>query len=83
MKEQPNSLTLLYFLLDIYKEFIDDEFDAKSYANTVIESHIIGDALAKLSTGIDLLNQELHKQVGMKPPFLFVLFYHTHTAFES
>ena len=48
---------------DLYKEFIDDEFDAKSYANTVIESHIIGDALAKLSTGIDLLNQELHKQV--------------------
>ena len=48
---------------DLYKEFIDDDFDAKRYANTVIEGHIIGDALAKLSTGIDLLNQELHKQV--------------------
>ena len=50
-------------MTDIYTEFIDDNFDAKEYANTVIESHIIGDALAKLSTGIDLLNKELQTQV--------------------
>ncbi|XP_066933016.1 conserved oligomeric Golgi complex subunit 5-like [Clytia hemisphaerica] len=49
---------------DIYTEFIDDTFDAKEYANTVIESHIIGDALAKLSTGIELLNKELQTQVA-------------------
>ena len=52
-----------YHFLVLYKEFLDEEFNAREYANTVIESHIIGDALAKLSTGIDLLNKELQTQV--------------------
>lgn len=43
--------------------FLEKDFDAKGYANNVIESKAIGDCLAKLADGIRLLDKELHSQV--------------------
>lgn len=53
----------IFFTLDLYSEFLDDDFNARDYANTIIEGHHIGEALSKLSTGIELLNKELLSQV--------------------
>eukprot|EP00794_Sanderia_malayensis_P006112 gene6112-6816_t len=45
-----------------FGQFVDESFDPKSYANTIIESRAIGESLAKLADGISLLDKELHNQ---------------------
>ncbi|XP_046839867.1 conserved oligomeric Golgi complex subunit 5-like [Xenia sp. Carnegie-2017] len=48
---------------DTFEMFLEKDFDAKGYANNVIESKAIGDCLEKLADGIRLLDKELHSQV--------------------
>ena len=48
----------------IFSDFLNSQFDAQDYANTVIEGHVIGEALSKLNDGVDLLNNELLTQVS-------------------
>ncbi|XP_048587951.1 conserved oligomeric Golgi complex subunit 5 isoform X2 [Nematostella vectensis] len=48
---------------ETYKQFIEKDFDAKAYANSVIQSRAISDSLSKLADGITLLDKELHSQV--------------------
>ena len=62
-----SDVTLVYFPFCIegtFSEFTSDAFEPQIYANSVIEARKIGEALAKLSFGIGLLNKELHEQVG-------------------
>ena len=50
--------------IDVFKRFIEEEFDAKAYATRIIEGHAISQQLAKLAEGINLLDKELHSQVN-------------------
>lgn len=54
---------LLDAFLDIFQQFLDNEFDAKAHATRVIQSHAISQQLARLAEGINLLDKELHSQV--------------------
>ncbi|XP_057297247.1 conserved oligomeric Golgi complex subunit 5-like isoform X1 [Hydractinia symbiolongicarpus] len=49
---------------DLFTEFLSDGFDPREYANTIIESHLIGESLSRLADGISLLNKELMTQVS-------------------
>ena len=40
-----------------------EDFDAKSYASSIIHSQTVGETLGKLSSGIAALNKELSTQV--------------------
>lgn len=51
--------------LETYKQFLEEEFDARSYANSIIQGRAISESLAKLADGVDLLDKELHAQVGL------------------
>ena len=51
---------------------MEDSFDPKSYAHTIIQSRVVGESLAKLADGVSLLDKELHDQVGFAPSFVFV-----------
>lgn len=44
---------------------MEDEFDDRTYANNIIQGRAISDALARLADGINLLDKELHSQVGL------------------
>lgn len=44
---------------------MEEEFDDRTYANNIIQGRAIGDALARLADGINLLDKELHNQVGL------------------
>ena len=46
-----------------FQQFLDEDFDAKTYANGIIQARIIDEALAKLADGVSLLDKELHDQV--------------------
>jgi len=50
-------------LVDVFSQFTDDEFDAKTHATRIIQSHAISQQLAKLAEGVNLLDRELHSQV--------------------
>lgn len=47
----------------MFNQFTDDEFDAKTHATQIIQSHAISQQLAKLAEGVNLLDRELHSQV--------------------
>ncbi|XP_074644447.1 conserved oligomeric Golgi complex subunit 5-like [Tubulanus polymorphus] len=48
---------------EAYKQFLEEDFDAKTYATKAIQGAAISAQLAKLAEGINLLDKELHSQV--------------------
>ncbi|KAJ7354882.1 Conserved oligomeric Golgi complex subunit [Desmophyllum pertusum] len=48
---------------ETYKQFLDDNFDDRTYANNIIQGRAISESLARLADGINLLDKELHSQV--------------------
>ena len=44
---------------------MEEEFDAKAHASSLIQGLAISQQLAKLAEGISLLDKELHSQVGI------------------
>jgi hypothetical protein len=50
-------------ILATFEKFLEQDFDAKGYANNVIQSRAIGECLEKLADGVRLLDKELHSQV--------------------
>ena len=42
---------------------LQENFDAKSFASSAIQSQMVGETLAKLSSGIAVLDKELYTQV--------------------
>lgn len=40
-----------------------EDFDAKSFASSTIQSQMVGETLAKLTSGIAVLDKELYSQV--------------------
>lgn len=46
-----------------FEKFLGKDFDAKGYANGVIQNRGIGECLGKLADGVRLLDKELHAQV--------------------
>ena len=65
------SYTLVF--IGTFSKFLEDSFDPKSYANTIIQSRAVGESLAKLANGVSLLDKELHDQVGFCTLSLFPL----------
>ena len=53
----------LLIFSDVFKKFLEENFDAKAHATRVIQGHAISQQLAKLADGINLLDKELHSQV--------------------
>jgi len=49
--------------VEVFSQFTDEEFDAKTHATRIIQSHAISQQLAKLAEGINLLDRQLHSQV--------------------
>eukprot|EP00112_Aurelia_sp_Birch-Aquarium-sp1_P024876 Seg803.12 transcript_id=Seg803.12/GoldUCD/mRNA.D3Y31 product="Conserved oligomeric Golgi complex subunit 5" protein_id=Seg803.12/GoldUCD/D3Y31 len=66
MADEQMSKNILELLQDdgTFNKFLDDSFDPRSYANTIIQSRAIGESLAKLADGVSLLDKELHDQVA-------------------
>ena len=52
-----------FFISDIFAQFLEEQFDARSHATKIIQSHAISTHLAKLAEGINHLDKELHSQV--------------------
>lgn len=48
---------------ETFKQFLEEEFDDRVYANNIIQGRAISEALARLADGINLLDKELHSQV--------------------
>ncbi|XP_022783449.1 conserved oligomeric Golgi complex subunit 5-like isoform X1 [Stylophora pistillata] len=48
---------------ETFKQFLEDNFDDRTYANNIIQSRAISESLARLADGINLLDKELHAQV--------------------
>ncbi|XP_044182352.1 conserved oligomeric Golgi complex subunit 5-like [Acropora millepora] len=48
---------------DTFKQFLEEEFDDRVYANNIIQGRAISETLARLADGINLLDKELHGQV--------------------
>lgn len=42
---------------------LEENFDAKSFASSAIQSQMVGETLSKLTNGIALLDKELYTQV--------------------
>ena len=49
--------------VEVFSQFTTAEFDAKTHATRIIQSHAISQQLAKLAEGINLLDRQLHSQV--------------------
>ena len=63
---------LIYRLIVIYaiiinaaslESLLQENFDPKSYASSIIQSQMVGETLAKLTDGIASLDKELYTQV--------------------
>lgn len=50
--------------VECYSEFLNEEFNAKTYTSHVIHHAVIAEHLAKLAQGISQLDKELHCQVS-------------------
>jgi len=59
---------------ETYKQFLEENFDDRAYANSIIQGRAISESLAKLADGVSLLDKELHAQVNMITYFGFVHF---------
>ncbi|KAH9363649.1 hypothetical protein HPB48_000002 [Haemaphysalis longicornis] len=53
----------------VYNQFLRDDFDAKTVACSAIQDLSISQHLAKLATGISLLDKELHSQSKVVEPY--------------
>uniref|UniRef100_A0A668AP31 Conserved oligomeric Golgi complex subunit 5 n=1 Tax=Myripristis murdjan TaxID=586833 RepID=A0A668AP31_9TELE len=51
------------FLLPCYTDFLNEDFDVKTYTAQAIHHAVIAEQLAKLAQGISQLDKELHSQV--------------------
>ena len=54
---------MCFIISETFKQFLDENFDDRSYANNIIQGRAISDSLARLADGINLLDKELHSQV--------------------
>ena len=54
---------ICFIISETFKQFLDENFDDRSYANNIIQGRAISDSLARLADGINLLDKELHIQV--------------------
>ena len=54
---------ICFIISETFKQFLDENFDDRSYANNIIQGRAISDSLARLADGINLLDKELHSQV--------------------
>lgn len=52
-----------YFFLECYSDFLNEDFDVKTYTSQSIHQAVIAEQLAKLAQGISQLDKELHLQV--------------------
>ena len=48
---------------ECYTDFLEDDFDVKTYTAQAIHHAVIAEQLAKLAQGISQLDKELHSQV--------------------
>lgn len=58
------SLKGVILFAETFQRFVEDDFEAKAYATRIIQSHAISQHLAKLAEGINMLDKEIHSQVG-------------------
>jgi len=56
---------LMMLFVEVFSQFTDAEFDVKTHATHIIQSHAISQQLAKLAEGINLLDRQLHSQVSV------------------
>ncbi|KAK6993674.1 conserved oligomeric Golgi complex subunit 5 [Biomphalaria glabrata] len=48
---------------EIFRHFLDENFDVKAHANKAIQGQVISEQLGKLAEGIGLLDKEIHAQI--------------------
>ncbi|GFO07452.1 conserved oligomeric Golgi complex subunit 5 [Plakobranchus ocellatus] len=48
---------------DVFRQFLDTNFDVKVHANKAIQGMMISEQLGKLAEGISLLDKEIHSQI--------------------
>ncbi|CAL1534536.1 unnamed protein product [Lymnaea stagnalis] len=48
---------------DVFRKFLDENFDVKVHANKAIQGMVISEQLGKLAEGISLLDKEIHAQI--------------------
>lgn len=53
----------LFFSPECYSDFLNEDFDVKTYTSRSIHQAVIAEQLAKLAQGISQLDKELHLQV--------------------
>lgn len=53
----------LFFPLECYSDFLNEDFDVKTYTSRSIHQAVIAEQLAELAQGISQLDKELHLQV--------------------
>ena len=56
-------IIFLIFSLECYSDFLNEDFDVKTYTSQSIHQAVIAEQLAKLAQGISQLDKELHLQV--------------------
>ncbi|XP_035220770.1 conserved oligomeric Golgi complex subunit 5-like [Stegodyphus dumicola] len=49
---------------ELYKKFLEDDFDVKAVTSSAVQSAAVSEQLAKLGAGISLLDKALHHQVS-------------------
>ena len=54
----------LFSVIDVFQQFLDEEFDAKAHATRAITGMAISAQLAKLAEGIAVLDKNIHSQVS-------------------
>lgn len=52
-----------FFFSECYSDFLNEDFDVKTYTSQSIHQAVIAEQLAKLAQGISQLDKELHLQV--------------------
>lgn len=53
----------MLFASELYKQFMRDDFDARTYASKALQDTAVAQQRAKLAAGISLVDKELHDQV--------------------
>lgn len=60
-------------LAECYTDFLNEDFDVKTYTAQAIHHAVIAEQLAKLAQGISQLDKELHSQVEMQRAHLALM----------